>query len=60
MNLPTLAQEISDTTRIGKGDIQLIMNKAFAILTQNGNTQTTLTIPQCGSTPELNLLISKI
>lgn len=60
MTLTTLSQQISDTTRIGKSDILLIMNKAFSILTSNGTTETTLTIPQCGTTPEFNLHISRI
>ncbi len=60
MDLQTLTQEVSNNTQIGKHDIQLIMNIAFLILINRGSNQTMLTIPQCGSNPELNLLISKI
>ena len=59
MNLTTLAQQISDSTQIGKNDIQLILNKAFSVL-MDENAQTTLTSPQNGTVPELNYLISRI
>lgn len=60
MNLQTLTQKVSDTTHIGKGDVQLIMNKAFSILANNAKKQTTLTIPKCGTSPEFNLFIRRV
>ena len=54
MDIQTLTQKVSDNTQIGKHDIQMIMERAFSILTNN-STGTTLSI-----TPELSLFIQKI
>lgn len=56
MDLTTLAQQISDATQIGKNDVQLIIDKAFSLLMEK-DEKTTLTIPQCGTTPERNFTI---
>lgn len=59
MDFQNLTQEISDATHIGRNDIELIITKAFAIITKQ-QSQTSIVIPECGTTHNLNLLITKI
>ena len=60
MDIQTLTQEISDNTHIGKNDILRIIMTAFTILVNNTDEKSTLTIPQCEVSQEINLQITKI
>lgn len=60
MDIQTLTQKISDNTHIGKNDIQRIIMTAFTILVNNTDEKSTLTIPQCEVSQEINLQITKI
>lgn len=60
MDIQTLTQKISDNTQIGKNDIQRIIMTAFTILVNNTDEKSTLTIPQCEVSQEINLQITKI
>ncbi len=58
MDFMNLTQEISEATHIGRSDIELIIRKAFTII--SNQSQTNITIPESGTTQNINLLITKI
>lgn len=58
MDFMNLTQEISEATHIGRSDIELIIRKAFTIISTQ--SQTNITIPESGTAQNINLLITKI